>query len=107
MAYIENENKVYGSAYVSGNAKVYGNANVYGNAVVSGDASVYGEANISSNDDWFSITIQNKIITAYKSRNADGYEININGINKTLDEVKQYFGSIQCELIESWNKQLN
>ena len=83
--------RVYGdaqvsdNALVSGNAKVYdnarvsGNAQVWGNAQVSGDAWVSGDADISCNRDWFLFTYEGQTLTGYRSRNADGYELNIDG----------------------------
>ena len=111
MAYIENKNKVYGDAQVygnawvsgnarvSGNAQVYGDARVYGNAWVYGDAQVYGDAwvsgnarvygkaDIQSNDDWFSFICQGKTLTGYRSRNDDGYELNLDGKDFMLFDI--------------------
>ena len=70
---------VYGNARISDNARISGDARIYGNAWVYSNAWVYGNADISSNNDWFSFTYEGQTITGYRSRNNDGYELNING----------------------------
>ena len=72
---------VYGNARISDNARISGDARIYGNAWVYSNAWVYGNADISSNNDWFSFTYEGQTITGYRSRNNDGYELNINGMS--------------------------
>ena len=104
MAYIENSNKVSGNANVYGDALVYGDAVVSGNANVSGNAFVSGEANISSNDDWFSLIYSGKTLTGYRSRNADGYELNIDGLAVTIGDVADDLTPNQLNAIDKWSK---
>ena len=76
------------SKNISGNARVSGDARVLGNAQVFGDALVFGDADISSNRDWFLFTYEGQTLTGYRSRNADGYELNIDGVSITKDQIE-------------------
>ena len=76
------------SKNIHGNALVWGNARVSGNAQVFGDARVSGNADISSNRDWFLFTYEGQTLTGYRSRNADGYELNIDGVSITKDQIE-------------------
>ena len=76
------------SKNISGNAQVSGNARVFGDARVRGDAWVWGDADISSVRDWFSFTYEGQTLTGYRSRNADGYELNIDGVSITKDQIE-------------------
>ena len=80
---------VWGDARVSDNARVSGNAQVWGDAQVSGDAVVWGDADISSVRDWFSFTYEGQTLTGYRSRNTDGYELNIDGKSITLHNIQK------------------
>jgi len=93
---------VYGDAWVYGNAEVYGNAKVYGTAWVSGDAEVYGDADIQSNDDWFSFIYNSKTLTGYRSRNESGYELNVDGKDIAIEDLKDGFDIVVRNLIKKF-----
>ena len=63
------------------------NALVIENALVYGNARVYGDADIQSNDDWFSFIYSGKVLTGYRSRNKQGYELNINGGDVSINDL--------------------
>lgn len=90
------------NAQVSGDAWVRGDAEVWDNAQVSGNAQVQGEADILCNADWFSFIYDGKTLTGFRSRNTDGYELNINGEPITKDQLS--IGMIFCinELISKF-----
>jgi len=46
-----------------------------------------GDADISGNRDWFSFIYEGQTLTGYRSRNTDGYELNINGESITKDQI--------------------
>ena len=87
-ARVSGDARVFGNAWVGGNARVSDNARVYGDAQVWGNARVWGDADISGNRDWFSFIYEGQTLTGYRSRNADGYELNIDGVSITKDQIE-------------------
>ena len=104
-AHVSGDARVYGNAHVSdnalvtGDAYVTGDAHVYGDAHVSGNANVFGNADIQSNDDWFSFIYQGKTLTGYRSRNEQGYELNINFESVQLEDLDINISNLVKHLI--------
>lgn len=99
--------QVFGSAKVFGDAMVYGSAKVYGNAKITGEARIFGDveirgfALIESIRHWFSFTLGSETMSVYRSARPEGYEINIEGQDASIDLLDDVLGRFAMKTIES------
>jgi hypothetical protein len=73
----------------------------HADVLVDGVGNFQGEADISSKSDWIVVIKSGKVVTIHKSRAAAGYELNVDGIDLTLQSLAHTLGDPLADFLAS------